>query len=327
MNNNDEIHLEYTAIQTPLPDFIYKSLKHYCDNSNTYHPQPKELIERLAKKHNVTSEMIFLTMGADEGIRMFALTFGSNAYVFTPAYIDYLCVEEYGGKLNRIYCLNDNGFEIRTEKIDKATLIYLANPNNPVGFTDKKKVVELIENNKDAIVVIDEAYGGFVDLSVIDKVSGFSNLAVLRSFSKDYGMAGNRMGYFVAQPELIAKVKGKTQWTNISYLQVGAAMAALDHEEYFIKLREGIHQRREDFVNFLRENKYKVFDSLINAVLIKFDTDELASKFVEYLDQNSIIVSQGNGNANIGLDNSFVRIAIGSEEQMDKVKKVIGRYS
>jgi len=203
----------------------------------------------------------------------------------------------------------------------------LANPNNPSGFTSKEKVIELIENNSQAIVCVDEAYSEFApELSVMDQVQKYSHLAVFRSFSKDYAMAGNRIGYFVAHPNIINVVKNKTQWANVSYLSVGAAMVVLDHEAYFKEIREDLNSRREDLAKFLEEKGFALLPSRINAVLITFSSKEKGTRFAEFLKQNHFVISHGNGNSNIGLDESFVRISIGTEEQLTVLKKVVADY-
>lgn len=325
--NDGKINLQYTTIKDPLPDFVYKGLKNYSSVANVYHPQPQELIEKLAKKHKIPAEMIYLTAGADEAIQMFALTYGESAYVFTPTYVVYTDVEEFGGKLTRLPSIEGNEFNIKTGKIADATLIYLANPNNPSGFTPKEKVIELIRNNKDAFVCVDEAYGEFApELSVVDQVKKYKNLAVIRSFSKDYAMAGNRIGYFMAHPEVISVVKNKTQWSNISYLSVGAAITALDHEKYFTNMRNDIHKRRDDFMKFLDEMNLKYLPSKINAVLVKFKSKKEGIRFANYLTSNNFIFSHGNGNSNIGLNESFVRISIGTKKAMEELKGVIKTY-
>ncbi|MBM4402291.1 MAG: histidinol-phosphate aminotransferase family protein [Candidatus Cloacimonetes bacterium] len=323
---SETINLQYTTIKDPLPDFIYEGLREYCKDTNRYHPQPPELIEKLSKKHNLPKEMIFLTAGVDEAIQLFALTFGQNAYVFTPTYVVYSDVTEFGGKLTRVNSVKGSEFIISTDKIPNATLIFLANPNNPSGFTPKEKVLELIRNNQEAVVVVDEAYAEFANLSVIDQVENYPNMVVLRSFSKSYALAGARIGFVVAAPEIISKIKPKTQWCNVSYLSAGAAMVALEHEDYFANMREAINQEREDFTAFLKSQGFAVFPSKINAVLVKFNSENEGTRFVKYLAERSIVVSHGNGNSNIGLDESYVRIAIGNKEQMGKVKEIIGKY-
>jgi histidinol-phosphate aminotransferase len=323
---NEEINLQYLTIKDPLPDFIYEGLKTYSSGANGYRPQPQVLVEKLANKHNIPKEMIYLTAGIDEAIQMFIHAYGDNTYTFTPTYIVYADTRVFGKKFNEIYSVKQNIFEISPNKIADASLIFLANPNNPSGFTEKMKAIELVDNNKHSIVVIDEAYGDFADLSVIDLLPKYKNMVVFRSFSKSFGMAGNRIGYLMADPEIIKIVKNKAQWANVSYLSVGAAIAALDHEEYFKSIIKSITKLKDSFMNFLEEEGYTCLPSKINAVVIKFPDEEKGTRFVEYLSGNNIIVSHSNGNSNIGLDKSFVRFAIGNEEQMKIVEKIIQDY-
>lgn len=323
---HETINLQYTTIKDPVPGFIYQGLKPFSSGANTYKPQPKELIEKLAKKHNIPEEKIFLTAGADEAIQMFIHAYGNHTYAFTPTYIVYSDALKFGKNFSEVYCFKDDKFEVSPDKIEDATLIFLANPNNPSGFTSKEKVLELVQNNSHAKVVIDEAYGDFADLSVIDQIKNFPQMAVFKSFSKGYSLAGNRIGYIIANPEIIGVVKNKTQWSNVSYLSVGAAMTALDNEDHFKEMREEIIGRRDDFMNFLKKQNFFFLPSKINAVVLKFSDENEANKFVEFLSENNIIVSHGNGNSNIGMDKSFVRIAIGNGEHMEKVKEVVNNY-
>lgn len=326
MKPKDQINLQYTTIKDPLPDFVYKGLKKYSANANLYQPQPEELIAKIAQKNKLSADMVFLVAGIDEALRLFMHGYGKQTYVFTPCYTVYRRPPTYGGKLNTIFCIKDGEYVIPTKRIPKASLIILANPNNPSGVTPKDKVIELVRNNTHAIVVVDEAYGEFSNLSVIELVKKYKNMAVLRSFSKSYGMAGNRLGFVTAYPSVIQVIKDKAQWSNVSYLSVGAGMVALENEQYFKKMREGINKRRDELVAFLKKRGYVVLPSNINAVLIKFESVSKANKFNKYLNDNNIIVSPGNGGSNIGLDDSYTRIAIGNDRQMKTVMSVISKY-
>jgi histidinol-phosphate aminotransferase len=323
-----EINLQYTTIKTPLPNFIYSALRSYSAGANIYRPQPTDLIQRISSKYNIPSEMIFLTAGIDEALQMFAHAYGTHIYVFTPTYIVHGDGELFGKMLTRINCIDKkNTYSVPIKQYKDASLILIANPNNPSGFTSKENVMKLIRLNPTAMVVVDEAYGAFGNMMVDDEVKNHNNMAVLRSFSKDYGMAGNRIGYIISHPEVIQRVSVFTTWANISYLSVGAAVTALDHEEYFAGIRNDLNKRRNEFLQFLVKQRFTVLPSQINAIIIKFDTEKKANDFVQFLKDHSIVVSHGNGHSNIGLDNSYVRISIGTKEQMAEVKKVIVTFS
>jgi len=323
---SEPINLQYTTIKEPVPDFIYEGIKPYSQTANVYQPQPKVLIDKLAAKFKLSSELFFLTAGADEAIQIIGMAYGKNTFAFVPTYIVISDVELFGGKLTQIPSLNNDVISIDSKFIPEATLIYLANPNNPSGFTSKEKVMELVTNNPNAIVVVDEAYGDFADLSVINEVPTHPNLVVIRSFSKGFAMAGNRVGFVVANEAIKTKISKFAQWCNVSYLSIGAAVASLDHEEFYQQIRDAVHVVRKDFYQFLKSQGFSVIDSHINAVVLRFENEALGTKFVNYLTQHQITVSHGNGNSNIGLDKSFVRIAIGTQAQMNQVKEIISGY-
>lgn len=324
-----KINLQYTTFTTPLPDFIYDGLKEFSKNANGYRPQPTNLLEKLACKQKISQETIFLTAGADEAIQLFTLAFGQKkkVYIFIPTYAVYQDMKDFGADVVTINALHNKDYKISTALIPDASLIYLANPNNPFGFTSREKVLELVKNNPQAIVVIDEVYAEFADLFVIGEVEKYPNLAVLRSFSKSYAMAGNRIGFIVANQNILAKIKTKVQWANVSYLSVGAALAALEHEKYFVDLRNTVIQTRDMFFSFLQEKGFRVFPTKINAVLLQFVNEKEGTRFATCLQNNNFVISHGNGNSNVGLDKSFVRISIGTKEEMEKIKKVLEKFT
>lgn len=325
---SDTINLQYTIIRHPLPDFIYDNLKTFSADANAYQSQPNALKEKLAIKHHINQENIFLTAGIDEAIQLFGMAYGTHTAIFTPTYTVYEEIPNFGNnKLETIHALNNTTYQINPQHYPDATLICVVNPNNPCGQTSVETIKQLVTNNPQAIVTVDEAYAEFVDFTMLHEVQNYPNLAVLRSLSKAYGMAGNRVGYVVAQPPVIEKIKSKTQWCNVSYLSVGAAITALDHEEYFEKIRQAIIIERKKLEETLTNSKLTLIPSLINACLIKFATESAAQHFVDYLAINNITISHGNGNSNTGLDTTFVRIAIGTPEQMSIARKIVEKYT
>lgn len=326
MNDMTNIDLGFTTIKQELPDFIYENLSKYSKLSNSYHHQPDELRALIAKKHDIDIKSVSLTSGADQAIMLLSSLYGKHGHIFTPTYISYSDIKRFG-ELTEHASLRDNNYEIDTSKIDGATLIFLANPNNPAGTTGKDKVLELVRNNPDAIVVVDEAYGDYVDDSVVGEVSNYSNLIVLRSFSKGYALAGFRIGYMVAQPAVLGELELESTWFNVAYTSVGAAVAALEHEDYFAKMRADIIESRKKLEEYLSGKSYTIVPGYINAVLIKFSSENEATSFVDHLKTKGITVNQGNGASNAGLDKSFVRISIGTNEQIEAIEEALSEYS
>lgn len=320
------IDLQYSVVKEHLPNFIYKGLKQYSRKANFYYPQPYELLSRLAKKQKINVNKIMLTAGSDESILALGKIYGSNTVIFPPTYHEYTKVKNFMGKLRKIYSGRSGKYQIRVKTYKNATLIFIANPNNPYGITQADILKKLIQRNPKSIVVIDETYGSFSNASMVQEVPNYKNLVVLKSFSKDYGMAGIRLGYLIANEEIIENVKQVVQTSNVSYLSIGAAISALENEWYFNKLRKKIIKEREDFYHFLLKNNFSVINSKINIVIIKFKSFYESRRFVRYLNKNSIIINYGDGKGNIGLDNNYVRIVIGSRQDMKITKSVIRNY-
>ena len=82
----------------------------------------------------------------------------------------------------------------------------------------------------------------------------------------------------------------------------------------------------EEVIKFLKQHGYHVIPPRINAVLLQFSSSQETEKFVNHLQNNNVVVSRGNGASNIGLNDTFVRIAIGTEEQMNTVKQILQSY-
>lgn len=325
-NRDSLIDLQYSVIKIPLPYFIYKGLKEYTRKSNSYHPQPEELTLKISKKHNISKRKIMLTAGSDESILALANLYGNKTIIFTPTYNKYSRVKDFNGKLRMIKCIKRSCYQIPPKKYEDTTLIFIANPNNPFGVTQKNILKKIIEKNPNTIIVIDETYGKFCNISMVADTSNYKNLIVLKSFSKDFGMAGIRLGYVLANEKIIKNLKKVIQVSNVSYLSVGAAMLALDNEWYFDKLIDSLIKERKGFYHFLLKQNFNVIDSNINVAVIKFGSNDESSKFVEYLKKSSILVKSGNGKGNIGLNDSYVRIVIGNKQQMKITKSVIKNY-
>ena len=273
------INLQYSAVQTPLPQFIYKDIQRFCKASNTYHFQPPEMIDTLAERHKVPRSNIFLSSGSNESILGFIKAFGEKIIIFTPTYKEYSRKDKYTGDIKEVWSESNGEYLIRSDYYVGASLIFLANPNNPFGYSKQSKIVELIEQNPKAIVVIDEAYSKFLNESMVGYVAKYKNLAVLRSFSKDYGMAGCRIGYVVAHPDITNAIGTYIQETNVSYLSVGAALSALGHEEYFDQLITDIKTTKSAFSDFLTSQGLRFLESNINAVLLSFATQAQGKSF------------------------------------------------
>ena len=221
---------------------IEQSFIHGCRYPYAY---SDGLAEQLAQKHGVTTESIIITGGSTEGLRITGLTFASNGGEIISGQPTFLAMmdyaEQWGATINWVPVGQDKGYdldEIEKRISTKTKLIFLCNPNNPTGtLVPAKKLVDFCDvASKKAIVFSDEAYYDFIETpnypSMIDAVKRGDNVIVSKTFSKVYGMAGLRVGYLVAKPEIAAKIrKNVVAMSNV--LAVEAAKEALVDDAFY----------------------------------------------------------------------------------------------
>ncbi len=154
-------------------------------------------------------------------------------------------------------------------------IIFVTNPNNPTGTLAPRETLIQFVNDvpEDVLLVMDEAYLEFlddpVDLVPLIRLGARKNLILLRTFSKIYGLAGLRIGYGIAEPELIAALEKIRQPFNTNLLAQNAALAALDDEEHIGRTRANNSAGLELFVQAFRELKLEYVPSFANFILVR----------------------------------------------------------
>ena len=221
---------------------IKNSFKHSCRYPYAY---SDDLEEILAKKHGVSPESIIVTGGSTEGLRITGLTYASNGGEIISGQPTFLAMMDYakqwGATVNWVPVGDDKGYdldEIEKRISSKTKLIFLCNPNNPTGtLVPAKKLVDFCNTaSKKAIVFSDEAYYDFIETnnypSMVDAVKRGEDVIVSKTFSKVYGMAGMRVGYLIAKPEIARKIrKNIVAMSNV--LAIEAAKEALDDNSFY----------------------------------------------------------------------------------------------
>src|SRR3990170_424247 len=151
----------------------------------------------------------------------------------------------------------------------KADILYLDSPNNPTGFQFSKNKLEQLIREFNGLVIIDEAYVEFADYSIIDMTKKKDNLIVLRTLSKSFGLAGLRVGYFVANKK-IASIFSKTiQYPYpLNSVAIETAILALQKSKQIYEICKLIKKERSRIIGTLRGmDVFQVFDSKANFVL------------------------------------------------------------
>lgn len=205
----------------------------------------KPLLEQIAEKEGVSTKHIVVTGGSTEGLKATGLTYcngGGEIISADPTFQSMMTyAENFGAYVHRVPVDDKMGHDLdeMEKRINSKTrLLFLCNPNNPTGtLLDKNKLRDFcISASEKAMVFSDEAYYDFITdpdyPSMVELVKENMNVIVSKTFSKVYGMAGLRIGYLVARPDIAARLqKNIMAMTNV--LAIEAAKEALKDDDFY----------------------------------------------------------------------------------------------
>ena len=204
-----------------------------------------------------------------------------------------------------------------------AKAIFVDSPHNPTGTIATREELEYALGNvpEDTLIVWDEAYGEYAEdgefPQSISYLEDHPNLLILRTFSKIYGLAGLRIGYAIADSEIISLLERVRPPFNVNLVAQAAAAAALDDEEHLRASKEVNREGRNYLHGELEKMGFKVVPSQANFVLFRFD--HLTSKLSDRLLSKGVIVRDGTSLGYPG----YVRMTVGTPEQNKKVVSVL----
>jgi histidinol-phosphate aminotransferase len=202
------------------------------------------------------------------------------------------------------------------------SLVYICNPNNPTGtLTTRQELEEFLRKLPSTIpVIMDEAYHDYVAptssyASFIDRPVGDARTIVTRTFSKIYGLAGLRIGYAVAPPELASRLSSFRLQFAENTIGLYAAMAALDDREHVRLSAKRNADQRQEFYNHANVRMAGVTNSQTNFVLLELDHP--IDQVITHFRNNNVLV----GPRFSGLDD-HLRVSIGRPEEMKEFWRV-----
>ena len=281
----------------PSPKVIEALNKEEISKLNLYSdPDTKEVIDAIAKTFSVNPDQILMGNGSDE-ILAFAFQafcdknnepcFADITYGFYPVFC-----ELYG--LNpEIIPLRDDLSICAEDYISKNKPIFIANPNAPTGLALSLCEIEnILDSNKDSVVIIDEAYVDFGAKSAVSLIDKYDNLIVSRTFSKSRNLAGARIGFAISNPELIAdmcKMKFSFNPYNLNRLSIIAGKESVLDTEYFDRCIAEIIASREYTVKELEKRDFTILDSKANFIFAKHGTLSGADYFNELRKRNIVV--------------------------------------
>lgn len=219
------------------------------ENAHLYPTQEQDLIALIAKKHGIEEECILLGAGANQLLEDCLKIFALKRTLVVPAATfpeSVACMAPFDGDvkpvlLNACFTLDlDALLEACTAETG---MIHLCNPNNPTGIWTELSQLLAMAQKSSVPILISEAGADFVGQTMIGP-SLPSNVIVVRSFSKAYGLAGLRIGYAVASQEKITLMKSQLRSYRVSSLAIAAAIAAMQDQKHL-----------EDSISYMLQEK------------------------------------------------------------------------
>lgn len=307
----------------PSPMAVQAMQQAACQVHLYFDMEAKELRQKIAEKHSVSMDHVYIGNGGDEAIALLVNAFvspGDEVIMPWPTFGQYAnATTIMDGIPVKVPVRSD---DLRADLAamlaavtERTKIIFLCNPNNPTGVTVTGKALrEFVAAIPSHIIVgLDEAYYDYVEapdfLSGLALLAEFPNVAVIRTFSKIYGLAGMRVGYAIANPDIVTLVQRVRPLFNVNTLAQFGAMAALDDREFVRFSAERNAAERAWISQQLTKLGWRVFPSQTNFVFV--DTGREAAPLADAAREAGIIIRAGAG---WGYP-TFLRISLGTHEQ------------
>jgi len=301
----------------PLPDALRDQWANHIRsvNINRYpDAEMDELRHAIADRDNLQADQVLLGNGSDEIIQMALIAADQGACVIPqPTFVMYEIISRWLKRpvasvpLGKNFSLNADAF-LRVCSREKATIAFLACPNNPTGNMWPRDTVRKIVDNFRGLLIIDEAYHPFADESYTDLIT--PHVIVLRTYSK-LGMAGLRLGYALGHPDTIAQMNKVRLPYNINSLGQASASFFLEHFHVFEEQAKKICSNRGRILAAMMSMDHiEVFPSQANFILLRVPNADVT---FEALKQHGILVK--NMHAAGGLLENCLRVTIGMSEE------------
>jgi histidinol-phosphate aminotransferase len=289
------------------------------------YPPPRGIlaVRAISNFFHLKESQVAVANGADEIMDLLMKVFvrkGSKVIVAEPTFPMYTFFTElYGGKKVAVLLKKNFNLDIQSilKMVDKKTrLLFICSPNNPTGNQFRESdIIQLLKEFR-GIVVVDEAYVDFAENSTMNLINNFDNLAILRSFSKSFGLAGLRLGYIVSSESVIKYIRKVVGPFNVNTVTQQTVVLALQKWDYFKQKIKLVIDERNWILTKLREiQDIEAYHSDANFILFKV-TNSLSSKEItERLEKRNILVKD---RGHLPLLENCIRVTIGTRNMNKK---------
>jgi histidinol-phosphate aminotransferase len=317
LNTNEHALPPAEAVLTAVADITSDQLRRYPD------PTAERLRAAIATVESLSPEQVFVGNGSDEVLAhlWFAFLKGRRVQTLDTTYGFYpVWAGLYDAALTEVPVLEDFLVDVDTLKNDDAAIV-LANPNAPTGRAlTRDDIALVVDSNSDRLVVV-EAYYGFGAETAVPLIADHDNLIVTRSLSKSHALAGMRVGYAIAQPDLIeglSRVKDSFNSYPLDAVAQAAAAAAIEDRRWLEDASQRVREVREVMSAGLQTIGFEVVPSQANFIFTEHQS--LAGKQIfDALRARGILVRRWDKQR---IEN-WLRISVGTMAQAEQLLAVM----
>ena len=322
LNTNENPYPPAPEVGKAVMDTDIDRLRLYPD------PDVTELVSAIADYYGMNKNQVFVGVGSDDVLSMCFLTFfnGNKPVLFPDITYSFYSVWADLYRIPYEKQALDEDFNIKPQDYYKENGgVIFPNPNAPTGlYMGLDKVRDIIEHNRDVVVIVDEAYIDFAGRSAMELIDKYENLIIVQTFSKARSMAGMRIGYAISNPTLIkylndAKYSFNSYTMNQTSLVCG--VEAVKDKAYFEECVNKIIETREWAKEELKNLGFHCLDSKSNFIFA-MHPDYDAKELFEALKENDIYVRFW-GSERI---EQYMRITVGTREEMEAMFAFLKKY-
>lgn len=322
LNTNECPYPPAPGVQAALAAMQSADMRLYPD------PGAEVLIQGLADYYGVKKEQVFVGVGSDDVLSMAYLTFfnGDKPILFPDITYSFYDVWADLYRIPYETCALDGDFHIRPEDYRRPNGgVISPNPNAPTGVYEPLALVEeILQANRDVVVIVDEAYIDFGGESALPLIKKYDNLLVVQTFSKSRAMAGMRIGFAMGNEKLIrylSDVKFSFNSYTMNRPTLALGIEALKDRAYFEEITGRIVSTRERVKGELKELGFTFPDSMANFIFASHSRIP-ARQIFQALKERDIYVRYWDKPR---ISNSL-RITVGTDAEMDSLLAFLREY-
>lgn len=297
------------------------------------YPNPKSsnLRRVVAGLHGLAEHNVCVGNGSDDILNLLVRVFGGETAVASFTYPSYslypVLVAIQNGRTEVFPFERSMALPIELIAKSEARIFFLTSPNAPTGVGFSVREIEAVLQRYRGILVVDEAYALFARENAVALLARYPNLVIVRTLSKAYALAGIRVGYALAQPEIIDLLDRVRDSYNVNRLSQVAAVAALQDTDYYTAIVGKVKETRDHYLGEWQNGLgWFVYPSQANFIFVEPRNEsgdsgaEIAKSAYDFLCSRKVLVRYFPSHA---LTASFLRITVGTDDEMLAVNETL----